>query len=131
MKKSFIYQKFRKVSCWISKSLSYYQIFTNQVYRHLIKASKVCERYWEETSVDLFWPLSSTNHIVVIQDIASHYPIAKLVKSTNAKSVQYLKICMIHMEIWYNTKESDPRLTLRKWKTLLKTETLNTRTPFP
>ena len=44
MEKLFIYQKFRKVSCWICKSLSYCQIFTNQVYRHPIKASKVCER---------------------------------------------------------------------------------------
>ena len=36
-------------------------------------------------SVDLFGPLPSKNHIVVIQDFASRYPIAKLVKSTNAK----------------------------------------------
>ena len=36
-------------------------------------------------SVDLFGPLPSKNYIVVIQDFASRYPIAKLVKSTNAK----------------------------------------------
>ena len=38
-------------------------------------------------SVDLFGPLPSKNHIVAIQDFASRYPIAKLAKSTNAKSV--------------------------------------------
>ena len=40
-----------------------------------------------ETSVDLFGPLPSQNHIVVMQDIASCYPVAKFVKLTSAKSV--------------------------------------------
>ena len=53
-----------------------------------MKPKKVHESCWEETSVDLFGPLPSKNHIVVIQDLASScYPIAKLVKSTSAKSV--------------------------------------------
>ena len=37
-----------------------------------------------KTAVDVFGPLPSKNHIVVIQDLISRYPIAKLVKSTNA-----------------------------------------------
>ena len=59
-------------------------MFTKKVYRHPIKPNKVPERCWAETSVDLFGPLSSKNHIVVIQDLASRYPIAKLVKSINS-----------------------------------------------
>ena len=62
-------------------------MFTNKVYRHPIKPNKVEERYLEETSIDLFRPLPSKNPILVIQDLASCYPVAKLVKSTNAKSV--------------------------------------------
>ena len=37
--------------------------------------------------MDLFGPFPSKNHIVVIQDLASRYPIAKVVRSINAKSV--------------------------------------------
>ena len=37
--------------------------------------------------MDLFSPLPSENHIVVIQDLESRYPVAKDVRSTNAKSV--------------------------------------------
>ena len=37
--------------------------------------------------MDLFRPLPSSNHIVVVQDLASRFPVAKIVKSTGAKSV--------------------------------------------
>ena len=63
------------------------QIFTNKVYRHPIKPNKVPGKCWEETSVDLFGPLPSKNHIIVIQDLVSRYPVANFVKSTSAKSV--------------------------------------------
>ena len=102
-------------------------MFTNKVYRHLIKANKVPEICGEETSVDLFGPLPSKNHILVIQDLASRYPIAKLVKSTNARSVIPV------LEDVYDTVgtpilqkvTTDHRLILRKWKTLQKIEILN------
>ena len=38
-------------------------------------------------SVDLLGPLPTSHHVLVVQDLASHYPVAKIVKSTNAKSV--------------------------------------------
>ena len=63
------------------------QMFTNKVYRHPLEPNKVPGKCWEETSVDLFGPLPSQNHIIVIQDLASRYPVAKLVKSTSAKFV--------------------------------------------
>jgi ribosomal protein L21E len=37
--------------------------------------------------VDLFGPLPSKKHVVVIQDLASRFPVAKLVNSTSATSV--------------------------------------------
>ena len=63
------------------------QMFTNKVFRHPIEPNKVPGKCWEESSVDLFGPLLSQNHIVFIQDVASHYPVAKFVKSTSARSV--------------------------------------------
>ena len=63
------------------------QSYTNKNVREPIQPNKVPEKCWEEVSVDLFGPLPSSNHIVVVQDLASRYPIAKIVKSTNAKSV--------------------------------------------
>ena len=53
----------------------------------MIKPNKALERCWKETAVDLLGSLPSKNHIVVIQDLASRYPIAKLVESNNAKSI--------------------------------------------
>ena len=75
----------KKVTEYVN-GCSYSQMFTNKVCWHPIKANKVPERCWEETSVDLFEPLLSKNYIVIIKDLASRYPIAKLVKSTNVKS---------------------------------------------
>ena len=62
-------------------------MFSNKVFRHPIEPNKVPGKCWEETSVDLFGPLPSQNHIVVIQDLASRYPVAKFVKSRSVKSV--------------------------------------------
>ena len=74
----------------------------------MIKPNKALERCWNETSVDLFGSLPSKNHIVVIQDLASRYPTAKLVESNNAKSIISV------LEDVY-----DSFLILRKWTILL------------
>ena len=55
--------------------------------KHPIEPNQVPEKCWDETSVDLFGPLPSKNHIIVIQDLASRYPVAKVIRSTKAKSV--------------------------------------------
>jgi len=52
-----------------------------------IKHHDVPSTCWDTVAVDLFGPLPSSNHVVVIQDLASRYPAAKLVKSTSAKHV--------------------------------------------
>ena len=100
-------------------------MFTNKVYRHPIKPNKVPKRCWDESSVNLFGPLPSKNHVVVIQDLASRYPIDKLDKSTNAESVIPV-LEDVHLEIRSDKKvTTDPRLILRKKKTLLEIEILN------
>ena len=72
-------------------------------------------------------PLPSKNHIVVIQDLTSHYPIAKLVQSINAKSTISV------LEDVYDTfgnlirqkSDNGPCPILRKWKILVNIEILN------
>jgi transposase InsO family protein len=63
------------------------QTFTTKRVREPIQPNKVPHKCWEEVSVDLFGPLPSSNHIVVVQDLASRFPVAKVVKSTSAKNV--------------------------------------------
>ena len=38
-------------------------------------------------AVDLFGPMPSSNHVIVVQDLGSRYPAAKLVSSTKAEEV--------------------------------------------
>ena len=64
------------------------QLFTQKTTKHPMAPSRVPERCWHKTSVDLFGSLPSKNHIVVIQDLTSRYPVAKVVRSTNMKSVK-------------------------------------------
>ena len=42
---------------------------------------------WDTVAVDLFGPMPSKNHVVVVQDLASKFPAAKLVSSTSAEQV--------------------------------------------
>ena len=78
-----------KVTKYI-RDFSYCQMFTKKTTKHPIEPNSVPEKCWEETSVDLFGPLISSHHVLVVQDLASHYPVAKIVKSTNAKSLETL-----------------------------------------
>ena len=52
-----------------------------------IKPHKVPSRNWEKVSVDLYGPMPSSHHIVVVQDLSSRFPAAKLVSSTSADKV--------------------------------------------
>ena len=69
------------------RDCSYCQMFTQKTLRHHIKRNLVLEKCWQETSLDLFGPLLSSYHVLVVQDLASCYPVAKIVRSTNAKPV--------------------------------------------
>ena len=48
---------------------------------------KVPDKCWDTVAVDLFGPMPSKHHVVVVQDLASRYPAAKLVSSTSADKV--------------------------------------------
>ena len=42
---------------------------------------------WQEVSVDLFGPMPDRKHVLVVQDIKTRFPCAKIVSSTNGKQV--------------------------------------------
>ena len=65
---------------------SYCQTFTQKTTRHPNEPNPVPEKYWKETSV-YFGPIPSSHNILVVQDLASHHPVAKIITSTNAKSL--------------------------------------------
>ena len=56
---------------------------TNEPIKHHI----LPENNWDTVAVDLFGPMPSSNHVVVVTDLLSRYPAAKLVKSTKADQV--------------------------------------------
>ena len=94
-------------------------MFSNKVFRHPIEPNKVPGKCWEETSVDLFGPLPSQNHIVVIQDLESRYPVAKFVKSTSANSV--IRVLEEAYDTFGNPdrqrSDNEPRFNSREMKT--------------
>ena len=63
------------------------QAFTDKNMKEPIQPNKVPDKCWEEVSVDLFGPLPTSNHVILIQDLASRFPLGKIVKSTSAKNV--------------------------------------------
>ena len=63
------------------------QIFTDKKTSEPLKYHTVPTRCWETVAVDLFGPLPSRKHVIVVQDLASRFPVAKLVASTSSKSV--------------------------------------------
>ena len=61
--------------------------FSNKRITEPIHSHKVPKRCWESVAVDLFGPMPSNDHVVVVQDMASRFPAAKLVSTTNSKHV--------------------------------------------
>ena len=62
-------------------------LFTDKKCTEPLKYHAVPTKCWETVAVDLFGPLPSNKHVIVIQDLASRFPVAKLVKSTSADHV--------------------------------------------
>ena len=63
------------------------QLFTDKKTMEHIQPHRVPNKCWEKVYVDLFRPMSSSKHIVVVQDLSSRYPAAKIVSSTKAENV--------------------------------------------
>ena len=61
--------------------------FTDKKMSEPIQSHKVPSKCWETVAVDLFGPMPSKNHVIVVQDLASRYPAAKLVSTTSSKQV--------------------------------------------
>ena len=51
------------------------QIFTNKKTSEPIAAHAVPNKCWDKVSVNLFGPMPSKRHIVVVQDLASRFPV--------------------------------------------------------
>ena len=63
------------------------KLFTDKKCHEPQKSHEVPGKCWDKVSMDLFGPMPSKNHIVVVQDLASRFPDAKLVTSTKGEKV--------------------------------------------
>ena len=63
------------------------QTFTDKKTSEPLTPHSVPEKNWSKVAIDLFGPMLSDNHIVVVQDLASRFPAAKLVNSTKGNEV--------------------------------------------
>ena len=61
--------------------------FTDRKTSEPIRAHEVPTKCWETVAVDLFDPMSSSKYVIVVQDLASRFPAAKLITSTNSNQV--------------------------------------------
>lgn len=61
--------------------------FTGKKTKEPIQPHQVPGVSWEKVAVDLFGPMPSSRHVVVVQDLATRYPAAKIVTSTKASNV--------------------------------------------
>ena len=59
-------------------------VFSDKKTYEPIKAHEVPNKCLETVAVDLFGPMPSSKHVVVVQDLASRFSAAKLVTSTKA-----------------------------------------------
>jgi len=62
-------------------------LFMDKKTKEPITHHKIPDKCWETVSVDLYGPMPSSKHVVVVHDLASRYPAAKLVASTKADKV--------------------------------------------
>ena len=93
-----------KVSMFLASCVEC-KLFTNKNYREPQKAHEVPAKCWEKVSVDLFGPMPNRKHIVVVQDLSSRFPEAKLVSSSSA-----LKVIPALTEIY--DSHGDPQVQL-------------------
>ena len=56
--------------------------FVDKKTMEAIRHHQIPEKWWDTVAVDLFGPMPTSKHVVVVQDLASRFPAAKLVSST-------------------------------------------------
>ena len=62
-------------------------LFEDKRTQEPMKPHGVPSKCWEAVAIDLFGPMPSSNHIIVVQDLASRFPAAKIVSSTKASKM--------------------------------------------
>ena len=62
-------------------------VFTDKKMTEPIQHHKVPEKCWQTVAVDLFGPMPSSKHVIVVHGLASRFPVAKLVSSTKADKI--------------------------------------------
>ena len=82
----FFHEMQTKVEAFV-RSCASCQSFTDKKTSEPLQHHQVPAGCWETVAVDLFGPMPSRKHVVVVQDIASRFPAAKLVSSTSSKQV--------------------------------------------
>ena len=75
-----------KVQRYVSQCLPC-QSFSEKKTAEPTTSHNVPSKCWKQVAVDLFGPMLSFHHVVVVQGMASRYPAAKLVSSTKAAKV--------------------------------------------
>ena len=83
----FFFHDMDKMVTKLVETCKHCQMFTDKKIKEPIAAHRIPDNNWGTVSVDLFGPMPSGRHIVVIQDLKSRYPTAKLVSSTSAEKV--------------------------------------------
>ena len=82
----FFHDMFAKVKKFV-ESCEDCSVFVDKKTKEPIRHHKVPNESWHSVSVDLFGPMPSSKHVVVVQDLGSRFPAAKLVTSTKAEKV--------------------------------------------
>ena len=97
-------------------------LFSDKKCKEPLKSHTVPDKCWQNTSVDLFGPMPSRNHIVVVQDMASRFPAAKLVTSTAADKVlpALADIYDAYGNPARQLSDNGPPFNFQKWNSLQK-----------
>jgi hypothetical protein len=82
----FFHDMASKVSRFV-ESCSHCSIYVDKKTKEPINHHRVPDWCWDTVAVDLFGPMPSSKHVVVVHDLASRFPAAKLVSSTKADKV--------------------------------------------
>ena len=82
----FFHNMFDKVKEYV-ESCDECSLFSDKKTKEPIRHHKVPNSSWQTVSVDLFGPMPSSKHIVVVQDLGARFPAAKLVSYTKADKV--------------------------------------------
>eukprot|EP00111_Clytia_hemisphaerica_P007559 TCONS_00021958-protein len=121
-----------KVKSFVS-SCSDCALFVDKKTKEPITSHRVPENSWDTVAVDLFGPMPSSKHIVVVQDLGSRYPAAKLVASTKADKV-IPALAEIYDEYGYpenQISDNGPPFNSRKMEEFTKTHGVATRFSSP